>query len=103
MRKLLFALLLSACPLAVSVQAQPAGKAPTTNEGRIETAVFAQLPFMQGPRLSPDGNKVVMRLASGGTDYLAWLDVSTPNAKPVLIAAAGEYKGVGDRTVASFR
>ena len=102
MRKLLFALLLGAAPFAAFGQGQPAGKAAPVPEGRIETAVFAQLPFMQQPRLSPDGNKVVMRLASGGTDYLAWLDVSRPNSKPVLIAAAGEYKGVGDRTVQSF-
>jgi acetyl esterase/lipase len=58
---------------------------------------------MQGARLSPDGNKIVARLARGGTDYLAWLDLSKPGSKPVLIAAAGEYKGIGDRTVKSFR
>lgn len=103
MRKLLFALLLGAAPLAAFGQTQPAGKAAPVPDGRIETAVFAQLPFMQQPRLSPDGGKVVLRVSSGGTDYLAWIDVATPNSRPVLIAAAGEYKDVGDRTMVAHR
>lgn len=97
MKKIIAALLLGAAPLAAFGQTQVA------NDGRIETAVYAQLPFMQQPRLSPDGNKIVMRLGHDGTDYLAWMDVSTPNARPVLIAAAGEYKGIGDRTMTAHR
>jgi acetyl esterase/lipase len=99
MKKFVAALLVAvAMPAAVSAQpAAPAG------QGRVQTAVFAQLPFMQQARLSPDGKKVAMRFAHEGTTYLGWLDISTPNAKPMMIAAAGEYKGVGDRTMIAHR
>ncbi|HEX2764030.1 MAG TPA: alpha/beta fold hydrolase [Allosphingosinicella sp.] len=84
-------------------QTRTPDQASTAPSGRVATPVFGQLPFMQQPRLSPNGKRVAFRLAHAGTTYLAWLDVSAPNAKPVLIAAAGEYKGVGDRTVAAHR
>lgn len=104
MAKYAIALLLGVgCSVVAAAQApnRTTGKAPL--EGRVASSVFAQIPFMQQPRLSADGNRVAMRLSSGGTDYLAWLDLATPNAKPTLIAAAGEYKGVGDRTMVAHR
>jgi dipeptidyl aminopeptidase/acylaminoacyl peptidase len=47
---------------------------------------FAALPFMEGPRLSPDGTKVASRIATGGTQYFA----VTPlfgGGKPSLLKA----------------
>lgn len=106
MKRLLTALLLGAALTGVGhaqAQAPQGGAVAAPKTGRVATAVFGHLPFMQQPRLSPDGKRIVVRLAHAGTTYLAWMDVSAPNAKPVLIASAGEYKGVGDRTVTSHR
>jgi dipeptidyl aminopeptidase/acylaminoacyl peptidase len=99
MKRVLTALLVGA---ALTGMAYAQDKAPP-GSGRVATAVFGQLPFMQQPRLSPDGKRMSIRIAHDGTTYLAWLDLATPNAKPVLIAAAGEFKGVGDRTVGAHR
>jgi dipeptidyl aminopeptidase/acylaminoacyl peptidase len=104
MKKICSAVLCAAATAALAWAAAPlAAQGQASADGRIATAVFAQLPFMQQPRISPDGKKVAMRLAHAGTTYLAWLDLSTPNAKPALIAAAGEFKGLGDRTVTALR
>lgn len=48
---------------------------------------FAALPFMEGPRLSPNGTKVASRLAVGGTLYFAVAPLFG-EAKPSLLRAA---------------
>lgn len=70
---------------------------------RVPTATFGQLPFMQSPDLSPDGRWVAMQLVHNGTTHMAVLDVVTPNARPIIIASAGEFREVGDRTVAGWQ
>lgn len=96
MKKLLLALVgAAALPVLAQAPAQQAG-------GRVATAAFAQLPFMTQPRLSPDGSKVAMQLSHGGTTHIAVLDLAVPNAKPMIIASAGEYREVGDRTIADW-
>lgn len=73
------------------------------NSPPVTTAAFGQLPFMQSPDLSPDGRWVAMQLVHNGETHMAVLDVVTPNAKPTIIASAGEYREVGDRTVAGWQ
>lgn len=94
-------LLLSAAFLSpAAAQTAP----PAASDGkRVATAVFAQIPNMSGPRISPDGTKLAYRLAAGGTEALAVLDLSQPDPKPVVVASAGEYKEIGDRTFAGYR
>ena len=64
----------------LSAQAQAARPAPRPAED------FAALPFMEGPRLSPDGTRVASKIAVRGTLYFA----VTPlfgGAKPSLLQA----------------
>jgi len=70
---------------------------------RVDMAIFAQAPFMQSLQLSPDGTKAVLRVGVKGDDYLAYLDLTTPGSKPVLIASNTEFREVGDRTIQGFR
>jgi dipeptidyl aminopeptidase/acylaminoacyl peptidase len=93
MKTLLAALLIGAAPVAAFAQGKPA------ENGRVATSVFAQLPFMTNPQLSPNGKMVAMQLSHEGSEHMAVLDLSVPNAKPTLIASAGEYKEIGDRTI----
>lgn len=95
------ALMVSAAMLSPSY-AQPA-KPASADGTRVATAVFAQIPNMSGPRISPDGTKLAYRLAAGGTEALAVLDLSQRDPKPVIVASAGEYKEIGDRTFGGYR
>ncbi len=71
--------------------------------GRVPTSWFRRIPSLRGVQLSPDGNRIVMRLQHQGAEYVAWQDISTANARPVLIAAMGEYRDAGDRTITAYR
>lgn len=80
--------------------------APTTKAAplpRVDMAIFAQAPFMQGPAISPDGTKVALRVGVRGDEHLAWIDLAKPGSKPTLFVSSTEFREVGDRTVSSFR
>lgn len=49
---------------------------------------FATLPFMEGPKLSPAGTKVAAKMAGGGAQYLAILDLFQ-RGSPALVASGG--------------
>lgn len=69
-------------------QAASAAKpAPT----RIDTAVFAELPVLTDPRISPDGKRVAAQLAVQGKQYFALVPLDGAS-KPVLI-------GTGDTDI----
>lgn len=73
-------LLASAClllsPVAVTAQTQATAQHPVES--------FAELPFMEGPKLSPTGNKVAARVAIKGEQRLMIVDVDD-FAKSVFI------------------
>jgi acetyl esterase/lipase len=73
----------AAFPWAARAQGQ-APAAPPAGPRPVED--FAALPFMERPRLSPNGNKVAAKMAIGGTQYLAIHDLFA-GARPVLIAS----------------
>ncbi len=90
----------AAIPSFAQTASTPAAAA--TDE-RVPTWVFGKRPFMQGPRLSPDGSKIAVKLARDGKEFLGLIDLTAPQAKPLFIMANDEYRDVGDRTVASWR
>lgn len=101
MNKYVLGLMLAAAPTAILAQT---AKPVAVDDGkRVATAVFGLQPNMSGVRISPDGNKLAYSLASGGTTHLAFIDLTKPDPKPVIIASASEYREIGDRTVASWR
>ena len=71
--------------------------------GRAPTSWFRRVPSLSQPRLSPDGNKLVVRLGRGGKEYLAWIDLTAANRTPTLIAEMDEYRDAGDRTIGTVQ
>lgn len=66
-----------------SAPAAPAAKAPRPIED------FAALPFMESPRLSPDGTKVATKIAVRGEQYFAVVPLFGGGA-PALVPAGGK-------------
>ncbi len=60
--------------------AGPARPAPA----KVDTAVFAELPMLVDPRISPDGKRVAAQLAVQGKQYFAIVGLDD-GAKPLLI------------------
>ena len=75
----------------------------TARTGRVATEIFAMRPNMTGVVMSPDGNKIIMKMISDGREYLAWLDLSEPSPRPKIIVATEEFREAGDRTTISWR
>lgn len=107
MRTILAALAASAAMTAVAAPAaaQPAAKAApaAAPEGIIPIATFAKRPFMQNPRISPDGSKIVVQMSHEKKGYLGLIDLSKPNSPPDFFIETSEFRDVGDRTVAAWR
>lgn len=72
--------LVSSAALAVSQEAAKTAEKAIAKAGPIETAVFAELPSVESPDLSPDGKSIAAKIAVGGQQYFAVvpLDGSTP-------------------------
>lgn len=52
---------------------------------KLPTTVFAQLPAMRKPVLSPDGHRIVARATTNGRGRLVLLDADQPEVKPKVI------------------
>ncbi|WP_294332052.1 S9 family peptidase [uncultured Sphingomonas sp.] len=66
------------CP-PVEAQEKAASSAPASTSAKIDTAVFAELPAVQRPELSPDGKHVAAKLAIAGAQYFAVMDLDGSN------------------------
>lgn len=73
-------MLAGAAPLAAQPVTPPA---PARQERPIE--VFAALPAFSGPRLSPDGTRIAVKLTTRGQQVLAIISLAEPGARPALI------------------
>ncbi len=102
---LIGAALLLGTALPATAASSQSDKAVATGEksGRIATEKFGRRPFMQQPRLSPDGTKIAVRMGNKGIDYLGIIDLTKPGSKPEFFARVEEFKDVGDRTLAQWR
>ena len=69
----------------------------------IPITAFAKRPFMQTPRISPDGTKIVVRMSHNKTGYLGIIDLTRPGSPPDFFIATTEFREVGDRTVEGWR
>lgn len=97
------ALLASAMGMPAVVAAQQASDiVVTAKKGRVDTALFGKRPSMSGVRMSPDGSKVALKMTQDGREYLVWLDLNDPAAKPQMIAATEEFREAGDRTTTGW-
>lgn len=96
------ALLASAMAWPAVGMAQTSDIVVTAQKGRVDTALFGKRPAMSGVRMSPDGSKVALKMTQDGREYLVWLDLNDPAAKPQMIAATEEFREAGDRTTTSW-
>lgn len=104
MRRYLIAGLLAASALAApQLAAQTQDIVVLAKTGRVDTAVFGKRPVISGVRMSPKGDRIAYKMISDGREYLAWMDVSQENPKPVLIAATEEFREAGDRQTQSWQ
>jgi len=67
-----------AVPPAMEAAAQAA---PASAAARIPTSLLAERDFIDGPKLSPDGAKMVARMNSNGKGFLSVLDFTTGNIR----------------------
>jgi len=65
----------AAPPQAEAPGQTPAPAAPATPAGPVPIESFAQLPFIEGPKLSPDGTKVAAEIAIKGKQRFAIFDL----------------------------
>lgn len=71
--------------VAPLVQAQPA-QVPASAPTKRPVLDFAKLPFIESPALSPDGTHVAAKVAVGGQQMLAILNLfGGPGVKPALV------------------
>jgi dipeptidyl aminopeptidase/acylaminoacyl peptidase len=104
MRMILAAVLAGA--VSTMAAAQPAAVAPSSKPAPnaiIPITFFAKRPFMQAPRISPDGTKIVVQMSKDKKGYLGLIDLAKPGSPPDFFIATTEYREVGDRTVAGWR
>jgi dipeptidyl aminopeptidase/acylaminoacyl peptidase len=76
-------------PAGISAQTAPAAAptpaaTPPARVTRYATEVFAELPTVEGPQLSPKGDKIAARIAVDGVQYFGVF--STTGGKPAIIA-----------------
>lgn len=108
MNKNMIALLIASAmvsvPVVSSVKAQnTTDSAEAAKTGRAATEVFGRKWNLNRPRLSPDGTKMVYQLARKGENYVAWVDLSKPGARPNIIAKSGYVRNKGDRQIVAWR
>lgn len=85
MRRVLFAYLLSFASIASAEQPTPTVSAEKSVTLR-PASDFAMLPFIVGPKLSPDGTRYAARLSTGGTQVLSIIKLFEPESRPLFIA-----------------
>src|SRR3954462_3891728 len=101
--KLMFAALAASALVAAPAAAQPAGRpAAIAPDSIIPIALFAKRPFMQRPRISPDGTRIVVQMSKDKKGFLGIIDLAKPGAAPDFFIATTEFRDIGDRTVSDW-
>jgi pimeloyl-ACP methyl ester carboxylesterase len=107
MKKIFAALLIGAALPAVGYgQANDSQQGPdiiVTARTMLPISVFGKRPFMQQPRISPDGTKIVVQMSKDGKGFLGLIDLTKPGSAPDFFIATDEFRDVGDRTVTAWR
>ncbi|HEX7929883.1 MAG TPA: alpha/beta fold hydrolase [Sphingomicrobium sp.] len=77
-------LVLAAVCLASATPAYPQAAAQRISS-KLPVSVFAQLPVLRKPVLSPDGRRILARATTNGRGRLVFLDADRPEGKPQVI------------------
>ncbi|KQS02293.1 peptidase [Sphingomonas sp. Leaf357] len=85
-----FAVLAFAIPLSFISAIAPAADAPAPPP---PLEAFAELPFMDGPRLSPDGTKVAARISVGGTQRFAIIPLGDVSKAHTITTGDNDLNG----------
>jgi dipeptidyl aminopeptidase/acylaminoacyl peptidase len=86
-----------------SAHAQTAAATPAAkSDERFPVSVFVKRDNMGSAELSPDGSKLAYQINDNGKPAIAYLDLTKPNAKPVIVIAGEEAREAGDRTVGGY-
>ncbi len=72
-----------AAVLSMGAQARQEVPAKKTAPAPLDTAVFAEVPAVESPQLSPDGKLLAAKIAVGGTQYFAVIPLD--GSKPIVI------------------
>lgn len=70
--------------------------------GRAPVSWFRRVPTIIRPRLSPDGNKLVVQLQNQGVAAVGWIDLTSADRRPTMIANNGELRNAGDRVIGDY-
>lgn len=90
---------------AAQAPAQPASapSSPATTAGeRVPVAVFARIPFMSQPVISPSGRFLAANLRVSGRQHLAVIDLQNRAAQPQLVGTEGEFDRLDDISIDSW-
>jgi dipeptidyl aminopeptidase/acylaminoacyl peptidase len=98
-----FLMAAAAIVMSGSLAAQTPAPSSQSVKERVPTWVFGKRPFMNQPRISPDGSKIAVKLARDGNEFLGIIDLNKPGSKPEFIVANTERRNEGDRTVEAWR
>lgn len=107
MKKYMIALLIASTAMVMPFQSSVRADnnfnvVEAAKTGRVATEVFGRKNNLDTPSLSPDGSKIVFRMALKGENYIAWLDLTKNNAQPQIIAKSGVVRNVGDREITDW-
>lgn len=88
--------------VAQAQDARPTGATPGKPiKADLPVEVFAAVPFMQSPQLSPDGKNIAVTLSANGARVYGYIPSAGGN--PKIFASAGSFKDAGDRDVFGYR
>lgn len=100
LRILLATLMLTFATAAAGQGGAPvATTAPADAPVPVPVAVFARIPFMSQPVLSPSGRYLAVNLRVSGHQNLAVIDLQDRGARPLLIGTEGEFDRLNDLSI----
>ncbi|MEG3123878.1 alpha/beta hydrolase family protein [Sphingomonas sp. GB1N7] len=88
---IVFAALAFAIPLSLISAVAPAADTPPPPPPPLES--FAELPFMEGPELSPDGTKVAARISVGGVQRFAIIPLAKVAESRTIMLGDNDLNG----------
>jgi dipeptidyl aminopeptidase/acylaminoacyl peptidase len=100
LRMIAVALALSAAGAMALPTAAPAQ--PAAAQERVPVAVFAQIPFLSQPVISPSGRYLAANIRHSGRQHLAILDLQNREGQPQLIGTEGEFDRINDVSIDSW-
>ena len=92
-------LMFTAAPAAGQTQSAPPAATASAADAPVPVAVFARIPFMSQPVLSPSGRYLAVNLRVSGHQNLAIIDLQNRAAQPLLVGTEGEFDRLNDVSI----